>query len=104
MVPQAQPLQHQEWRKMKPGTVAQLAAGMRSAETVHRHNITGQRVRDALVAQAVSSFTRRSRNAAAGTKGIMSFMNIVANALPLSGRLWPEAAAKCVGGAFGTRT
>ena len=69
MVPQAQPLQHQEWRKMKPGTVAQLAAGMRSAETVHRHNITGQRVRDALVTQAVSNFTRRSRNAAAGTKG-----------------------------------
>ena len=69
MVPQAPPLQHQEWRKMKPGTVAQLAAGMRSAETVHRHNITGQRVRDALVTQAVSNFTRRSRNAAAGTKG-----------------------------------
>ena len=89
---------------MKPGTVAQLAAGLRSAETVHRHKIPCQRVRDALVTQAVSNFTRRSRNAAAGAKGNHVLNNAVANAPPPSAPQFSGAAAKSDDGAFGTRT
>ena len=49
------PVQAESWRKMRSGTQAQLAAGVRVARAVHEHGVKPSLVRDALESSSVSS-------------------------------------------------